>query len=94
MEPQHIIALVVYVAIAIYLIVEAETVGQATGYVRGGYVDKPTPGCMIRFFGCAMLAVGPGALFAFAVGAWWAGVLVGLAAAVGLYVLANRVLPI
>ena len=44
------------------MIVEAESVGQATGYVRGGYVDKPTPGCMIRFFGCMMLAVVPGAL--------------------------------
>jgi len=55
------------------------------------YVDTATPGCMVRFAGCVMLAVLPGWL----VGAdlvWWAGLLVGTAVAVGLYVLAVRLL--
>ena len=94
MRPQDIIGGLIYLGIAIYMIVEAESVGQITGVVHGSMITSTTPGCMIRFAGCAMLAVFPGAFFAFLVGAWWAGVLFGLAAAIGLNLLANRFLPL
>lgn len=88
-----VVTLVVYAGVAVYMIVEPDVVGRAKGWVRGGYIDSPTPGGMVRFAGCAMLAVLPGAMVAFALNAWWAGVLVGLAVAIGLFVLANRLLP-
>ena len=92
MRPQGIFGFVIYIAIGIYLIVEAESVGQFTGFARGHMITSTTPGCMIRFFGCMLLALGPGLLVGAAV-AWWAGVLVGLALAIGIYLLANRLLP-
>lgn len=92
MRPQDIFGFIIYIAVGIYLIVEAESVGQMTGYVRGHHVDTPTPGCLIRFFGCALLALGPGLIVGGMV-AWWAGVLVGLVLSISIYILANRFLP-
>ncbi len=83
----------IWVGFAVYMIVESDAVGQATGFVRGQYIDTPTPGGLVRFAGCAMLAVFPGAIAGAALGAWWAGVVVGLAVAIGLFALANRLLP-
>ncbi|MGC9318550.1 MAG: hypothetical protein ACP5KN_11030 [Armatimonadota bacterium] len=88
----EIIALVLYVGAAIYMIVEPDVVGGATGWVRGHYIDTPTPGCMVRFAGCAMLAVLPGGAVGVTAGTWL-GVVAGLAVAVGLYMLAERFLP-
>jgi len=92
MDLKDIFSFVIYIAIGIYLIVEAESVGQARGFARGHYLTSTTPGCLIRFFGCGMLALGP-ALIVGGMVAWWAGLLVGLALAVGIYILANRLLP-
>ncbi|MBD3293144.1 MAG: hypothetical protein GF393_09480 [Armatimonadia bacterium] len=92
MRPQDIFGFIIYVAVGIYLIVEAESVGQFTGFARGHMVTSTTPGCMIRFFGCMLLALGPGLIVGGLV-AWWLGVLVGLALAIGVYILANRLLP-
>lgn len=92
MEAREIFSFIVYIAVGIYLIVEAESVGQFTGFARGHKVTSTTPGCMIRFFGCMLLAVGPGVIVGGMV-AWWVGVLVGLGVAIGIYILANRLLP-
>ncbi|MGI5818286.1 MAG: hypothetical protein ACOX9R_09320 [Armatimonadota bacterium] len=92
MRPQDIFGFIIYVAVGIYLIVEAESVGQMRGSVRMHRVSSPTPGCLVRFFGCTMLAVFPGGMVATVLDAWWAGLLVGLAVAIGIYVLTNRLL--
>ena len=87
-----LVTLLGYVGVALYMIVNPDVVGQARGWVgRGGYVDAPTPGCMVRFAGCVMLAVFPGVAVGSAM-VWWAGVLVGIAIAVGLYLLAVRLI--
>lgn len=86
-----LVALLGYVGVALYMIVNPDVVGQAQGRMGRGYVDTATPGCMVRFAGCAMLAVLPGWL-AGGVLVWWAGVLVGVAIAVGLYLLAVRLI--
>lgn len=91
-NPANLILLPIYIGFAVYMIVEPDVVGQATGTLRHR-IDAPTPGGMVRFAGCMMLAVFPGAAVAFAFDAWWAGTLVGLAAAIGMFVLANRLLP-
>jgi hypothetical protein len=88
----HLILLPVYIGFAIYMIVEPDVVGQATGTLRHR-IDAPTPAGMVRFAGCAMLAVFPGGAGAYLFGSWWAGVLVGLAFAIGIYVVAERFLP-
>jgi hypothetical protein len=72
MDGRDIFSVVIYIAIGIYLIVEAESVGQFTGFARGHMVTSTTPGCMIRFFGCMLLALGPG-LIVGSILAWWAG---------------------
>jgi hypothetical protein len=92
MDASEIFTFALYTAVAVYLIVAAESVGQMTGTVRMHRVSSTTPGCLIRFFGCAMLAVFPGGVGAYLFGVWWAGVLVGLAFAIGIYVVANRLL--
>ena len=86
-----LLALLAYVAVAIYMIVNPEVVGQAQGHIGHGYVDSATPGCMIRWAGCAMLAWLPGWVVG-GVLVWWAGALVGTAITVGLYLLAVRLI--
>jgi len=92
MDARDIGSIVIYIAIGIYLIVEAESVGQFTGFARGHKVTSTTPGCMIRFVGCMILALGPGLIVGGMI-AWWLGVLVGLVVAIGAYILAKRFLP-
>ncbi len=90
----NILLLLGYVAAAVYMIVNPDVVGQARGWAgrSGGYIDTATPGCMVRFAGCVMLAVLPGVFLGGLVATWF-GVVIGLAVAIGLYVLANRILP-
>lgn len=77
-----------YVGLAIYMIIDPEALGQYTGRAGHGHITATTPGCMVRAAGCCMLAIIPGALVAgFSV---LAGVIVGLMAAVVLYVAAAR----
>ena len=80
-----------WVAGAVYMIVAPDVVGQARGWMGHGAIDTDTPGCMVRFAGCCMLAVIPGEIVGGALG-WVAGVAIGLAVAVAFYVLANRLL--
>jgi len=87
-----IVVLLGYVAAALYMIVNPDVVGQARGWVAHGAIDAATPGCMVRFAGCVMLAVLPGVVVGGLV-AVWLGIMVGLAVAIGLYVLAGRILP-
>lgn len=89
-----VLAVVMYVALAIYLIVEAESLGQYRGLMRMHRVATSTPGCMIRFFGCAILAAFPAAAVGSALGLWWVGAIIGLMVATGVFVLANRLLPL
>ena len=38
----------------VYLIVNAESVGEATGMIGHGAVDSPTPAPLVRFAGCVL----------------------------------------
>ena len=89
-----VLVVVIYVAFGIYLIVAAESLGQYRGMMRLHRVATSTPGCMVRFFGCAILAVFPAAAVGFALDLWWAGAIIGLMVATGIFMLANRLLPL
>ncbi|MFO8081700.1 MAG: hypothetical protein R6V07_15540 [Armatimonadota bacterium] len=93
MQPQDVFSFVIYAAIGLYLIVEADSVGQMTGSVRMHRISSTSPGWLIRFFGCMILAAPPGMLVGDAL-VWWVGVIIGLAAATGIFMLANRLLPL
>lgn len=87
-----ILGSVLYLGLALYMIYDAETLGEATGRIGHGSISGPTPSGMVRFAGCAMLAlpagIGAGAL-------WWPlGVAVGIAVAIVLYRLAGRAWPL
>jgi hypothetical protein len=79
---------------AVYMILNPEAVGQASGAIGHGYVDKATPGCLVRFAGCAILAVWPGVILGRLTGYWWIGVVAGVPVAIGLYLLAGRWWPL
>jgi hypothetical protein len=83
-----------YIAGAVCLILEPETVGQATGYLGHGHVGAPTPSWLVRFAGSSLLAVIPGVLLAGLTGLWWLGVLGGTVVAVVLYRLVARWRPL
>ena len=87
-----ILAVLVYLGAAVYMIYDPETVGNATGVAGHGYVGVATPAGMVRFAGCAMLAL-PGGLATGAV--WWPlGIVCGLAVAIGLHHVAQRLWPL
>ena len=47
------------IAVGILLLVFRDAIGSATGYfVRGHYVDKPTPGCLLVPFALAFIIGG------------------------------------
>lgn len=83
-----------YIGVAIYMILNPEVVGDMRGWVGHGSLTMSTPGCLIRAAGCVMLALLPGGLAGALTGLWWVGVLVGLAAAVGIYIGAGRWWPL
>jgi len=79
---------IVYLAAAVYMIINPDVVGGYSGWAGHSYVNAETPGCMIRAAGCCMLALIPALL----VGGLSAvlGIVVGLLAAATLYVAAAR----
>ena len=80
-----------YIVFAVFLIVDPDILGQATGWLRGEEIDEPSTGGMVRFVGCAMLAMIPGGVVGRGY-AWWAGALLAILLALVLFALANRIL--
>ena len=87
-----VVGALLYLGAASYLIYDPETVGAATGFIGHSAVTKTSPPQLVRFAGCAMLAL-PLGLVTGAI--WWpVGVVIGLAAASALYYAAGMVWPL
>jgi hypothetical protein len=87
-----IITGVLYFGAAIYMIYDPEPVAGFTGSMGRGNITATTPPEMVRFAGCLMLSLPVGAL-TWAI--WWPlGIVVGLAAAAGLYYAAKQLWPL
>lgn len=93
-----IIGIIIHLIIAAWLIYDPEALGEYTGAARGHYINKTTPGCMLRAIGCCMVAAPSACLLGGLIDSTglplWASmvpaVILGLAGAVGLYTLAVR----
>jgi len=87
-----VVFVALYLGAAIYMIYDPETVGSTTGFIGHSAITKPTPPQLVRFAGCAMLAL-PFGLLAGSV--WWPlGVVCGIAGATALYYAAKLVWPL
>jgi len=52
-----VVFVALYLGAAIYMIYDPETVGSTTGFIGHSAITKPTPPQLVRFAGCAMLAL-------------------------------------
>jgi len=83
-----------WLGIALYMIIEPEAVGEATGMVRYGHITSGSPAYMVRFAGCIMLTLVPGCIVGSWASLWWVGVVVAVGLAIPLYIAAGRLDPL
>lgn len=54
-----------FLALPLAFIWFGDEIGSYTGWWRGHYIDKPTPGCLLRVIGWALLFTTPIAIYGF-----------------------------